>query len=851
MLKQLLLSALIIPALAACSSGKKAAEVAPVEVSWAMQGNQKGPNNIYYQTEFCFRNTSDKPLDNNWAIYYNQFPRVPLHSDSSAVKAQQIVGNFYRIYPTEYYKPIAPGDSLKVTILFRGSSIKEIEAPMGMYFVPCDADGQELTPMKMAPVKVAPYGNDIHKRNSGDNYPYPTGQFLYAQDQGIVLGQPLKDYDIIPSVKSAVPGQDTVVIGKKISVSAPEELKNEADFLSGKLKKDYGAEVGTSEGAYPVKLALDPSLKAKNDEAYAVSLAKDGAVITGATPAAVLLGVQTLRGIIGVTQLPVSLQSVAIEDQPDFAYRGFMLDIARNFQTKETIEKVLDQMSYYKLNKFHFHFNDDESWRLEIPGLPELTEYGARRGHTLDEKNMLHPTYGSGPFADDPTSRGYGYFTREQFIDLLRYATKLHIDVIPEIETPGHARAAVYSMKARYEKYKDSDMDKAMEYLMSDDADTSKYTSAQGFHDNVMCVAREGVYNFLDKVVTEIQAMYKEAGAPLYAIQTGGDEVPRGSWLGSPVCQALVESGKVESLGDLRDYFTERFKKILDDKGLKYYGWMEIASKKGKPNPKFQNAGFTAYCWDTVGEWGGEQVPYILANAGIDIILCNAPNLYLDFAYNKHPQEPGLYWGGWVNERNTYDLLPYDVYRSVRMGMRGDVMDWDKANHKPDGSLKEQLTAEGRKHIRGLQAELWHETVKSEDMMEYYMFPKILGMAERAWNAVPRWSLVKDAKQRDAEYGLGLGEYLTKIAVKEMPYFQREGLNFRVASPGIEIKDGMLYISNSVPGAAVHYTTDGSTPDEKSPVWTAPVAVEGTNVKAVTTAFGKKSTVSEYILPAE
>lgn len=127
MLKQLLLSALIIPALAACSSGKKAAEVAPVEVSWAMQGNQKGPNNIYYQTEFCFRNTSDKPLDNNWAIYYNQFPRVPLHSDSSAVKAQQIVGNFYRIYPTEYYKPIAPGDSLKVTILFRGSSIKEIE----------------------------------------------------------------------------------------------------------------------------------------------------------------------------------------------------------------------------------------------------------------------------------------------------------------------------------------------------------------------------------------------------------------------------------------------------------------------------------------------------------------------------------------------------------------------------------------------------------------------------------------------------------------------------------------------------------------------------------------------------
>ncbi|MDD4819933.1 MAG: family 20 glycosylhydrolase, partial [Flavobacteriales bacterium] len=498
------------------------------------------------------------------------------------------------------------------------------------------------------------------------------------------------------------------------------------------------------------------------------------------------------------------------------------------------------------LNKFHFHFNDDEAWRLEIPGLPELTEYGARRGHTLDEKDMLHPAYGSGPDAFDVNSRGYGFFTRKEFIEILRYAKKLHIDVVPEIETPGHARAAVFSMKARYEKYKNTDIKKAEQYLMSDPDDTSKYTSAQAFHDNVMCVAREGVYNFLEKVVTEIQSMYTEADAFLPAIQTGGDEVPRGAWLGSPLCQKMVTDGKIATMADLRDYFTARFKKILDEKGLKYWGWMEIASKKGKPNPKFLGQGFMAFCWDTVGEWGGEQIPYILANAGYDIILCNAPNVYFDFAYGKSADEPGLYWGGWGGERLAFDLLPYDVYRSVRLGLQGAVMDWDTAPFKADGSAKEILTPEGKKHIRGIQGELWSETIKSEQMMQYYIFPKMFGLSERSWNASPAWADVKDATARNAAYGAAMGHYLSVIDAKGMSFLEKKGVDFRIAPPGIEITDSTLYISNSVPSGDVYYTTDGSTPTVSSKRWTAPVGVSGSNVQAITVAHGKKSSVSKY-----
>lgn len=846
MLKRLLLLSAAAALMVGCSAKKQGAEMAPVDVTWTMAGNMQGPDSAYYKTVFTFHNTSDRPLDNHWVIYYNQFPRVPLHSDSTQVKAEKVIADFYRLYPTEYYQPIAPGDSLEVTILFRGSASKETEAPMGMYFVPCDEQGKELTPQKMNPVTITPFDPAISAlRNKNDRYPYPYGPFQYAQDEDLVLDAPLRSLDIIPTVKQGRETGDTVAIGSRIALSASAGLDNEKDFLAQVLEKDYAAQLSDS-AAYPISLAIDSSAAWTNSESYRLELTPEGAAITGASSAGVFYGIQTLRAILGMNTLPLRTPAVSISDYPDLGYRGMHLDVARNFQTPEAVKRLLDMMAYYKLNVFHFHFNDDEAWRLEIPGIPELTSYGARHGHTLDEKDMLHPTYGSGPFADDTTSHGYGYFTREQFIDLLRYATRLHIQVIPEIETPGHARAAIYSMKHRYEKYKDTDPEEATRYLLHDPADTSEYTSAQGFHDNVMCVANEGVYNFLDKVVTELQAMYREAGAPLVGIQTGGDEVPRGAWLGSPACQALIDQGVVASKDDLRDYYTERLKKILDEKGLKFYGWMEIATKKGKVNPKFQDAGFVAYCWDTVGGWGGEEMPYHLANAGVDVILCNAPNLYFDFAYNKHAEEPGLYWGGWVNERDSYNLLPYDMYRSVRIALNGTPMDWDKAIKKANGTPKERLTAEGKKHILGIQGELWSETIKGEQMMQYYIFPKIVGLAERAWDAVPDWSMISGKQTREKAYNEALGAYLTKIARKEMPYWEKQGINFRLASPGIEIKDGMLYISNSVPGTTVHYTTDGSEPTEQSPIWTAPVPVEGTNIRAATIGFGKKSVTFQY-----
>lgn len=239
-------------------------------------------------------------------------------------------------------------------------------------------------------------------------------------------------------------------------------------------------------------------------------------------------------------QTPYLLEAVSIRDYPDLAYRGQMIDIARNFTAPENLKKLVDIFASYKLNVLHFHFCDDEAWRLEIPGLEELTAVGSRRGHTTDESQCLYPCYDGG-YDPDAKTVGNGYYSREEFIDLLKYAAERHVRIVPEIESPGHARAAIVSMKARYNKYFETDPGKATEYMLSEPEDTSRYVSVQYYTDNVMNVALPSTYRFMEKVIQELNAMYQEAGLSLFTVHLGGDEVPRGVWMGSPKCQELMK----------------------------------------------------------------------------------------------------------------------------------------------------------------------------------------------------------------------------------------------------------------------------------------------------------------------
>ena len=555
--------------------------------------------------------------------------------------------------------------------------------------------------------------------------------------------------------------------------------------------------------------------------------------ISAATPHGIFNGTQTLLSMLKDKQTPYLLEAVSIRDYPDLAYRGQMIDIARNFTAPENLKKLVDIFASYKLNVLHFHFCDDEAWRLEIPGLEELTAVGSRRGHTTDESQCLYPCYDGG-YDPDAKTVGNGYYSREEFIDLLKYAAERHVRIVPEIESPGHARAAIVSMKARYNKYFETDPGKATEYILSEPEDTSRYVSVQYYTDNVMNVALPSTYRFMEKVIQELNAMYQEAGLSLYTVHLGGDEVPRGVWMGSPKCQELMKEKGMTKAHDLSEYFITQMADVMQKNGLKFSGWQEVAlghTEEAHQQLRGQAAG--VYCWNTVP--GSDEVVYQTANNGYPVILCNVGNFYMDMAYNGHPDERGLDWGGYVDESVSFSMLPFSIYRSLRVDMAGNPIDLNNAEKG-----KTALTEIGKKHIMGVQGQLFAETIRSFDGVEYLLFPKILGLAERGWNAHPVWENLSGVREQQA-FNQALALYYEKISKSEMPYWAKHGINFRLPQPGLLVKDGNLYANVAIDGAEVRYTTDGSEPTAQSTLWKEPVKCGSLVVKAKTFYQGKES----------
>ena len=626
---------------------------------------------------------------------------------------------------------------------------------------------------------------------------------------------------------------DNVVLGGKVALAFPENFAGEAKLLKEKLTGLYGLEVVENAS---VKIVLEELLDRKeavNDEYYTINIGDNLIKISAATPHGIFNGTQTLLSMLKDKQTPYLLEAVSIRDYSDLAYRGQMIDIARNFTAPENLKKLVDIFASYKLNVLHFHFCDDEAWRLEIPGLEELTAVGSRRGHTTDESQCLYPCYDGG-YDPDAKTVGNGYYSREEFIDLLKYAAERHVRIVPEIESPGHARAAIVSMKARYNKYFETDPGKATEYMLSEPEDTSRYVSVQYYTDNVMNVALPSTYRFMEKVIQELNAMYQEAGLSLYTVHLGGDEVPRGVWMGSPKCQELMKEKGMTKAHDLSEYFITQMADVMQKNGLKFSGWQEVAlghTEEAHQQLRGQAAG--VYCWNTVP--GSDEVVYQTVNNGYPVILCNVGNFYMDMAYNGHPDERGLDWGGYVDESVSFSMLPFSIYRSLRVDMAGNPIDLNNAEKG-----KTALTEIGKKHIMGVQGQLFAETIRSFDGVEYLLFPKILGLAERGWNAHPAWENLSGIREEQA-FNQALALYYEKISKSEMPYWAKNGINFRLPQPGLLVKDGNLYANVAIDGAEVRYTTDGSEPTAQSTLWKEPVKCGSLVVKAKTFYQGKES----------
>jgi len=421
----------------------------------------------------------------------------------------------------------------------------------------------------------------------------------------------------------------------------------------------------------------------------------------------------------------------------------------------------------------------------------------------------------------------------------LQYAAKRHIKVIPEIDVPAHCRAPIMAMNARYRRFINTDPAKAYEFLLVDFADTSRYVSAQGYTENTINAAMPSVYRFIEKVVDEVVAMYNDAGLKLEIFNVGGDEIPYGAWEGSPLIHEFMQRENIPNIQGVKDYFWGKTLAILRERGLQPAGWQEISLRdNGTINPLFVNENTLSNCWNTVPEWNGDQIPYMLANAGYPVILSNVTNFYMDLAYSRHPYEPGHYWGGVVNEVNSFNMLAYRIYLSARRDMSGNPIDIFAAER-----AKLPLNQNARQQIKGVQGQLWAETIRSYDMIEYSLFPKMYGLIERGWNAEPAWSLT----DREEDYMQALRLYKSKISERELPRLAKLGVNFRLMHPGLRIIDGKLYANSSLPQATIRYTIDGSEPTSQSPVWTVPIDCNAAVVKAKAFYLGKESVTTVLV----
>lgn len=802
-----------------------------------------------FSSRLTLINNSTVPLDRTgWTLYFNFLRTIFPESLPDAVEVTHINGDFYQLTPTDAFIPLAPGDSLVLPFDAANWAISESDAPAGFYLVFTDDQGVSAPPEPVATVHVQPFLTRRQTdRQPGDRIVVSTPAIRYRQNDALTLLPADRVDRIVPSPVRIETGDGHWILDRSVAIHYEAGLETEARYLASVLEPLLGTNLNIFQDTAPSSPAIvlktgsvsvNGFVKAPGDEAYHLRVdPRQGVEITGSDRAGVLYGIQSLRALLPVTAYrqpreAITVDQVRIEDAPRFAYRGMHLDVARHFQSKEIVKKLLDLMAFYKLNKFHFHLTDDEGWRLEIDGLPELTQVGGRRGHTLDERDHLVPSFGSGP--DPDRSYGSGYYARADFVEILQYARERHIEVIPEIDVPGHARAAIKAMDARYARLmQEGDQAQADAFLLRDPTDASTYRSVQGWNDNVINVCRASTYHFLRTVIDAVAAMYDEAGVPLKTLHTGGDEVPRGVWEASPACASLIEENdEVESPQDLPAYFLHHLIGILEERGLATAGWEEIAlterDRDGRtfkaPNEAFLDRRVIPYVWNNVWGWGAEDVVYKLANAGYDVVMSNATNLYFDLAYAKDPQEPGYYWAGFVDTRKPFVFAPFDLFKSAEIDLMGNLMDPEAsfANHV-------RLMESGRRHILGIQGQLWGENAKGRERMEYLVFPKLLGRAERAWAAQPAWATIEDHAERNAHLARAWNRFANALGQRELPRldYLYGGVRYRLPPPGAVKEGGLLKANVAFPGLAIHYTTDGSEPTIRSPRYTEPLAVDG------------------------
>ena len=672
---------------------------APITCHWEFGRNDVEPR--VAEAYLTITNISGKELDSDWTLYFCMEAMAPVCREGDEICGTQIQGSYHCYRPSDTYRPIPADSSRTYCLRFRGNGIRENKHPEGLFIV---------TGKHPEPVTVTCTHDKYTRREqmfraieTWEKTPYADGEYSYQYNA---------------------------------DRAAKQRIETEFPFFPQPKKVEWGETSCSIEDAVCQVTMNDNIVR----EGYSIRFTPDTVFIEAADEAGVYYAKQTLRKMNATTKVS------RIEDFPDLHHRGVMLDIVRNFYPADSVMRVLDIMAECKLNTLHFHISDDEAWRVEIPGLPQRTEQGARRGYTLTETECLYPMYGGGWDYTDPKNTANGFLTRADYIRILQYAKERHIRVIPEIDMPGHMRAC---KKALYPLLSDSQMDQRA------------YNGAQEYTDNVIAVTNPYALTFIETVVSELKKMYEEADAEFTIFNIGGDEVPEGS-LTHDEHQAFING----VLDILRRY------------NLQPMGWEEI-TEFCRPE-----SGAICYSWHN-----GMEKPQQMADSGYQVVLATANHLYFDFAYCRHHEEKGLDWGGFTDEYRAFDWIPLE-----------------------------------HNNVIGMNAQLWAEPIRSFQQVEWQLYPKMFGLAERSWNN---------------HSALSLPEFTSLVYHYMLPLLHAEGHNFHLQLPGIHIEDNMVsmnaVIDAQTPDNYIEYTLDGGTTWQ---IYTEPFALDKNILPVVTDDYG-------------
>jgi hexosaminidase len=573
-------------------------------------------------------------------------------------------------------------------------------------------------------------------------------------------------------------------------VVADKSLQSSADFLNSYLLNRYGlkqTKIKKGKQLNTIQLRLGNTASSVSG-AYQLAVSNKEITITGTDAPGVFYGIQTLIQLLPTdTAALLTIAPVQVQDAPRFQYRGMMLDVSRHFFPADFIKKYIDLLALHKMNRLHWHLTDDHGWRIEIKKYPQLTAVGAWRNGTV---------IGNYPGQGNTNQRYGGFYTQAEVKDIIQYAEKRHITIVPEIEMPGHASAAIAAFPFL------SCFPDQPTFINKYPSELTKQKGGKqvqetwGVHTDVYCAGNDTVFNMMQDILTEVINLF-----PSEYIHIGGDECPKDNWKKCPRCQQSIRYLKLKDEHELQSYFVQRIEKFINSKGRVLIGWDEILEGGLAPNA-------------VVMSWRGEAGGIEAAKQRHDVIMTPNSYVYFDYFQGKPALEP-MAIGGYLTLQKVYSYEP----------------------------IPAALTAEEAKHIKGVQANVWTEYISSADKVEYMTLPRMAAIADIAWTSHPKdWNdftkrlEVQYDRYRFWNYNAAHSAYNVKQSVV------------------IDGDQGKATISFSTDSyqPEIYYTLDGSEPTTKSTLYKKPFDVRrSVTVKAASFRNGKqvgKTTIQQIVL---